>query len=1023
MRKILLLLFLICQIKSFATHIVGGEITYTYLGNFNYEIRLLVYRDCFNGLAGFDLPAKITVYDDASQVLDVIDIGTFTQVNLPNTINNPCITAPSNICYQRAEYVIPSQFLPPIQGGYYLVYQRCCRNGTIVNLNNPGDQGATFMEHIPGLETNAWQNSSPRYSSLPPTFLCSSTFFNYDHSAIDIDGDSLVYEFCKAYKGLDICCPLIQNLGNQSSPNSSNTSGCIVPLPTLCPIAAYPPIAYGFASPNYDSVNYGSNYNSNTPFGITSAITISPTTGFISGTPNLLGQYVVAVCAKEYRNGVLIGLHRREYQFNVTPCIKTIVSSIITPSILCKNSVAFSVNTTYSGPNFVAYTWDFGDIASGVSNTSSLANPSHAFTDTGFYTITLTTYDALVPSCNDITTKVIKVINPVSAAFSSITPICKNTPVPFTINSISNINNFGINYVWNFNNPQSGINNTANITNPFHSFTDTGTYNVTLTINVPANPGCGNTIVKPIKVSEYVKPNFTFPNTICKNQPVAITNTSFGSSQATPLAYSWQFNSANLLTSSSINPTVQFSNTGTYTISLVSNSTNIIGCKDSITKSITIQSLELQPNVPTNLCNSLTVPFNVNSNLGGIINYQWDFGDQLTTTDVSNNQTSTYTYPTIGNYTYTVKGVSSTNNFCRDSITGVVKILDIISPNFSSVIPFCANLPVKLIANSSHLGLGNLSYTWQAIPNNQNGDSVYYAFPDSGIYNVLLVASNSLYANCKASITKPIKINPRLVAAISIDSLYCKSFNEVIKNFSRGSKYPVYNWYFNLSNNNPFSLIKEPLIDITDTGQKSFFLIYKDSTHLECADTTNTTIRIAPLPTISITTTSEKCGGGDAAFGARVINTTGRKAFVYWQLTDGSIDSGFQITHTFPKNSNYIVYAATDVPSLKNCSNVSDSITINISGRGELFIPNTFSPNNDENNDVFKVEGPPFQSFYLIVYNRFGEKVFESKDQNLGWDGKIKNTAAEPGVFGYYLEVKCPDGAKQVKKGNVTLLR
>jgi hypothetical protein len=131
------------------------------------------------------------------------------------------------------------------------------------------------------------------------------------------------------------------------------------------------------------------------------------------------------------------------------------------------------------------------------------------------------------------------------------------------------------------------------------------------------------------------------------------------------------------------------------------------------------------------------------------------FGDLLSIIDLSNNQSSTYTYPTIGNYTYTVKGASSTNAYCKDSITGVVKILDVISPNFLSVIPFCANLPVKLIANSNHLGLGNLSYSWQALQTNQNGDSVYYAFPDSGSYNVTLVASNNLYTNCKASIAKP----------------------------------------------------------------------------------------------------------------------------------------------------------------------------------------------------------------------------------------------------------------------------
>jgi gliding motility-associated-like protein len=1021
MRKIVLFIFFLAQIKSFATHIVGGEITYTYLGNFNYQIRLLVYRDC-NGLASFDLPAKITIYDDSSQVLDVIDITTFTQINLPTTINNPCITPPTNICYQRAEYVT-NQYLPPIQGGYYLVYQRCCRNGTIVNLANPGAQGATFLEHIPGIETNAWQNNSPKYNSLPPTFLCANTFFNYDHSATDIDGDSLVYEFCKAYKGLDLCCPSIQDLGFQSSPNTSNTNGCISPLPALCPIAAYPPIAYGLNSPNYDSVNYQTLYHSKKPFGISSAISINPATGFISGTPNLLGQYVVAVCAKEYRNGVLIGLHRREYQFNVTPCIKTIVSSIITPNVLCKNAVAFSANTTYTGPNSVAYTWDFGDINSGLNNTSSLAAPTHTYTDTGFYAVTLTTYDALVPACQDITVKTIKVVNPVSATFSAITPACKNTMVPFTTSIISNTNNFGLTYNWNFNNPTSGINNFSSLTNPSHAFTDTGAYNVQLVIVVPSNPGCGDTIKKLININEYVTPNFTFPTNICKFQPIQINNTTSSSTLVTPFTYSWTFANANIANSNAQNPIVSFNNNGLFDVSLLVRSNTIIGCKDSITKQININQLQLQPNVPSNICNSLTVPFSTASNFSTPLNYQWDFGNLAVTTDRSNNQNANYSYPTIGNYTYTLKAVETGNTYCKDSITGVVKILDIITPNFSSVIPFCANLPVKLVSNSIHLGLGNLSYTWQALQTNQNGDSIYYAFPDSGIYNITLTASNNLYANCKANITKPIKINPKIIAAAILDTLYCRNLNEKIINLSRGSKNPIYNWYYSLGIGTPFSLDIEPLISFSDTGNKNVYLIYKDSLHPECSDTVGKKLRIAPPPVINIMSKDDKCKGGEVNFEARITNKTGRNDIIYWRFSDGATDSGNVIRHTFLANGLFNIVAVADISSLKNCKDTSETINVNITGRGELFIPNAFSPNKDNNNDVFQIEGPPYENFLMLIYNRFGEKIFESKDQNLGWDGKIKNEDAEAGVFGYYVKVKCPDGSTQVKKGNVSLLR
>jgi gliding motility-associated-like protein len=63
------------------------------------------------------------------------------------------------------------------------------------------------------------------------------------------------------------------------------------------------------------------------------------------------------------------------------------------------------------------------------------------------------------------------------------------------------------------------------------------------------------------------------------------------------------------------------------------------------------------------------------------------------------------------------------------------------------------------------------------------------------------------------------------------------------------------------------------------------------------------------------------------------------------------------------------------------------------------------------------------EEIYFAVYNRWGEKVFETTDKNIGWDGIYKGKAADVGVFGWYLKVKCYDGNERFKKGNVTLIR
>ena len=88
-----------------------------------------------------------------------------------------------------------------------------------------------------------------------------------------------------------------------------------------------------------------------------------------------------------------------------------------------------------------------------------------------------------------------------------------------------------------------------------------------------------------------------------------------------------------------------------------------------------------------------------------------------------------------------------------------------------------------------------------------------------------------------------------------------------------------------------------------------------------------------------------------------------------------------------------------------------------------LFIPNAFSPNGDGKNDVLFVRGNYLSKIYFAVYDRWGQKVFETKDISKGWDGTFNGKKMTPAVFGYYVEGECESGNKFFRKGNVTLLR
>jgi gliding motility-associated-like protein len=88
-----------------------------------------------------------------------------------------------------------------------------------------------------------------------------------------------------------------------------------------------------------------------------------------------------------------------------------------------------------------------------------------------------------------------------------------------------------------------------------------------------------------------------------------------------------------------------------------------------------------------------------------------------------------------------------------------------------------------------------------------------------------------------------------------------------------------------------------------------------------------------------------------------------------------------------------------------------------------IYIPNIFSPNNDGNNDILYVRGENVKELTFSIYNRWGEKVFESHDINKGWDGTQNGKKCEAGVYVYRAEITFKDGKTIMKRGDVTLVR
>ncbi|HXB13778.1 MAG TPA: gliding motility-associated C-terminal domain-containing protein [Bacteroidia bacterium] len=88
-----------------------------------------------------------------------------------------------------------------------------------------------------------------------------------------------------------------------------------------------------------------------------------------------------------------------------------------------------------------------------------------------------------------------------------------------------------------------------------------------------------------------------------------------------------------------------------------------------------------------------------------------------------------------------------------------------------------------------------------------------------------------------------------------------------------------------------------------------------------------------------------------------------------------------------------------------------------------LFVPNAFSPNNDGQNDILLVQGNCLKTMDFIIFDRWGNKVFESENIYNGWDGTYNNQPMNTGTYAYYLKATMQDGSNVEKHGNITLVR
>jgi gliding motility-associated-like protein len=686
---------------------------------------------------------------------------------------------------------------------------------------------------------------------------------------------------------------------------------------------------------------------------------------FVKPTPNL---------AVSISSGILTGCEKRALELNVTD----------------SNQVATS------------YTWKKYRVSVKTSSDTFYTISSAALADSGTYEVI-----AEYLGCKDTSGGIhVRVFPSPKAAFivSADSQCFNNNKFDFT--DFSSIKTGSYSSSWEYGDGSKSTN-----THGLRQYVTDGLFKVKLTLN--SNMGCLDSMLSEVRVWPSPVAGFAInQNPQCFNgHQFVLNNTSTISGGA--ITYSWDFGDA---TNSSLkSATKSYALPGNYDIELIGLSDKL--CADTITTTAIVNEsplAKIEVNTLSQCFNAQSFDFTNKSTIGSgsIVNNSWDMGNTsiINTIDVGGFQ-----YSAPGNYAVKLEVESDLG--CKHDTSIAVTVGESPTADFTfNLSNPCLNEHLVSFTNNSTVGTGIItSYDWNFgdASTAQIKDPPSKKYATEGNYVVqLMVETNN---GCRDTLEESVDIYASPTADFSAVNT-CVGEEVVFTNLSTISNGSlVYLYTFEPSNR---STDANPTYTFTTPGTKMVQLIVSSS--LKCFDTLEKSIEIFDVPTADFD--YSKVGSSGSTTEIQFSNQSSADAQSFeWDFASGGLSADENPLILFKDTGSFTIQLIVE-----NSNGCRDTTMKEVFVFPETIfhVVNSFTPNGDQMNDKFELVGLDFaQEYSLIVYSRWGEKVFESTRPAFNWDGNYKDQPVQAGIYVYVLEFRDLAGKRYRKSGELLLIR